>query len=885
MKVKNRKCIRKLSRKSLWASRKRNLIAIFAIALTTLLFTSLFTIVLSINSSYQTYQFKQCGGCNHGTFKDVTEEQIKNISAHSLVKKTGERKVIGLCDTGIFAKQPAEVSYMDTNCTVWSYASPTTGRTPASGKEIAMDTGALKLLGITPKLGVKVPLTFSVGDKNKRDVWEQTDTFTLVGYWDYEDIMPVHYLNISKEYADFIEKEGIKAGMEKFRIDLNVMMASSIDIEGQMKQVDTDLGYTWEEWNQENTVRIGVNWGYTTSQIGSSIDPEMIAAMAAFLILIIFTGYLIIYNIFQISVSGDIRFYGLLKTIGTTPKQLKRIIRIQALLLCLIGIPLGIVPGYLVGAFLTPVAMEASILAGSAPDISTSPVIFLGSALFSLITVLISCRKPGKIAAKVSPVEATKYTEVTVTKKKSKKTRGAKIHQMAFSNLFRSKKKTLLVIMSLALSVTLLNTLFTFTRGFDLEKYVSSQTCADFIVSSTDYFSYRGGMEEYISQDTIDEINKNTEISLSGSGYDISGFIPNMWLNESLIREINSNFYNEEQLEQFIADIDRRENLCRDENSQIEGIDKSLFDKIQVIEGDLAPLLDKNSHNIALMIDVDDYGNPIMKENLPSVGDTIPVSYPTDAYYIDTRTGKPCTESTPEEYLKWHVEKEHTVEYTVCALAVVPYPMSFRYGTNGCQAFLEKEALEKDSRQSLVRLFYLLDTPNRNAEDEAEQYLANLTKDDSSTLTYESKAKKRAEFQQFKQMFLILGGLLCAIIGIIGILNFFNAIMTGILSRKREFAVLMAVGMTNKQLKSMLIYEGLFYAAGAVISSFLLSLLLNPLFGEMLANMFWFFSYHMTILPIVYMIPAFALLGLLIPALLYRQTLKHSIVEQLSQAE
>ena len=60
-------------------------------------------------------------------------------------------------------------------------------------------------------------------------------------------------------------------------------------------------------------------------------------AVAAFLLLVIFTGYLIIYNIFQISVAGDIRFYGLLKTIGTTPRQLKRIIRQQALLLCLIG--------------------------------------------------------------------------------------------------------------------------------------------------------------------------------------------------------------------------------------------------------------------------------------------------------------------------------------------------------------------------------------------------------------------------------------------------------------------------------------------------------------------------------------------------------------------
>ena len=65
MNVKNRKCIRKLSLKSLYANRRRNLIAIFAIALTTLLFTSMFTIVLSLNASYETYQFRQVGGYAH----------------------------------------------------------------------------------------------------------------------------------------------------------------------------------------------------------------------------------------------------------------------------------------------------------------------------------------------------------------------------------------------------------------------------------------------------------------------------------------------------------------------------------------------------------------------------------------------------------------------------------------------------------------------------------------------------------------------------------------------------------------------------------------------------------------------------------------------------
>ena len=89
----------------------------FAIALTTLLFTSMFTIVLSLNASYETYQFRQVGGYAHGTFKDVSPEQAERIAAHPKVKATGARKVIGITAEGGFAKIPAEISYMDANCT------------------------------------------------------------------------------------------------------------------------------------------------------------------------------------------------------------------------------------------------------------------------------------------------------------------------------------------------------------------------------------------------------------------------------------------------------------------------------------------------------------------------------------------------------------------------------------------------------------------------------------------------------------------------------------------------------------------------------------------------------------------------------------------------
>lgn len=882
MKVKNQKCIRRLSMKSLWASRKRNIIAICAIALTTLLFTSLFTIMMSLNASYETYNFRQAGGYGDGTFKDLTEEQAEKIAAHPGIKEAGERIVCGFSTSDVFGKVPAEISYMDENCAKWSYATPTTGREPEQENEIAMDTVALKMLGVTPELGAEVTLKYEAGDRTQIG-FSETDTFTLVGYWEFDDLMPVHYINVSKDYVKAVEEKWLEAGNSAFLIDLNVMLPSKVNIEEQMQKIDTDLGYDWNTRGAENSARIGVNWGLTASQLNAGMDPELIAAILAFLFLVIFTGYLIIYNIFQISVTEDIRFYGLLKTIGTTPRQLKRIIRQQALALCVVGIPIGLLFGYGVGAVLTPIALKSTMVAGGATTISHSPVIFAGSALFAVATVFLSCKKPGKMAAKVSPVEAAKYTEHVYTKKKRRNFRGAKVYQMAFANLGRNKKKTVLVVISLALSVTLLNELCSFVGGFDMEKYVSQMSCADFIVSSTDYFRYNQA-DEYISEDTIADIQKNTNETICGSGYDLSYAYSNVWMDVETYKKMAEQYLSGEELEQELDQYERKGDQIQ-VSTTLEGFDDALFEKLTVIDGDLSPLFDETTHAIALSVSTDDYGNVSHMELYPKVGDTLTMVY-QKSYEVDSRTGERANPGvTPEEYVEIKEEPAKEVDYTVCALVTVPNSMTFRYYGLGYDTILPVERMQQDSGADVIRKYYLFDTPDAEAENLAEHYLADLTAGDTSALMYESKASIRNEFLQFQNMFFLLGGVLCAVIGLVGILNFFNAIMTGILSRKREFAVLQSVGMTNRQLKQMLVQEGLFYAVGAVAVAFGLSLVSGPLLGDMMGEMFWFFTYHFTVVPVIVMIPVFVVLGWLIPAALYRAGNRQSIVERLRDVE
>ena len=148
---------------------------------------------------------------------------------------------------------------------------------------------------------------------------------------------------------------------------------------------------------------------------------------------------------------------------------------------------------------------------------------------------------------------------------------------------------------------------------------------------------------------------------------------------------------------------------------------------------------------------------------------------------------------------------------------------------------------------------------------------------------YESKAVKRSEFDSFKKMFSLLGGLLCLIIGFVGLLNFFNTVMAGILERKNEIAVLQAIGMTGKQVKSMLITEGLIYSIGSGIMALTLSLIFIPIVNAAADKIFWFYSEHFSVTPVLLIMPLMALIGVFVPLISYKNISKASIVERIRE--
>ena len=273
------------------------------------------------------------------------------------------------------------------------------------------------------------------------------------------------------------------------------------------------------------------------------------------------------------------------------------------------------------------------------------------------------------------------------------------------------------------------------------------------------------------------------------------------------------------------------------------------------------------------------------------LGDKVLIRYADEREYYNPDTGEvyPNYESIrDDEPYRVRPLGGQLVEYEVAAIVESPSNLSYRY-TAGGEFILNAETFKEHSGTDSI-MYYAFDMEEATEEgvqytDRMESFLADYTENVDSRFDYESKATYAAQFEEHRSMYIISGGVLSFIVGLVGVLNFANVIVTGILSRKRELAVMQSVGMTGKQLKSMLVMEGLYYGLLAVAASLFLAVATMPVAPEVMNGIVWFFTYRFTLWPILAVAPIFALLGVLIPLEAYRFMAKKSVVERLREAE
>lgn len=838
--------LRTLSRRSFRANRRRNLVAIFAIILTTMMFTSLFVLSQSMIENMQQMYIQQAGYSSQLSSSLLTDDEADAIAEHPAVAEASRSTVVGVAEN-VSGRQvelrAASADYADSTLSL-----PTEGRMPENADEIALDTITLDKLGLAHQLGESVHLSWTSAPGS--DAHETAD-FILCGVWQGNPAAMASMAWVSEDFAealsagidqDAARESGSILGLTMLHIDL----VDDSDPSGTAEKILADTGLT-------ERVTLSPNIAYD-SAVGQNMLRELLP-MAICMVLVFVSGYLIIYNIFQISVAADIRFYGRLKTLGATKRQLKKIIYSQARRLCLVGIPFGLVIGYFLGAVLVPFMITST---GGAATVALDPWIFVGAALFAVVTVRISCLKPARTCGKVSPMEALRYTDAEpLSRRKRKKSHSASVRAMAWANLGRNRKRTVLVIASLSLGLVLLSGIYARNASFDIDKYMSGTVISDFEIedaSIASNFTTYDPQGTTINSALVEKIGDLDGLERTGALY---AQVINHEVGESALKNIEHYYNAEERLAVIKATdpglYDAYSDMLASGSCTaiLYGVDGLVVDTLADAQNVLAGNFDKEAFASGSYVVVDAGPAENADEIAPTynVGDSVTLGDKTYEVMAIVRDITPITEgknSDTADFLGLYIPAE-----------------DFR-------AMYPENTLRK----------YFFDVA---AEDQpaAEQMLLDVQAEDDPALSFTSKQTLIDHYREQTRASTIMAFAISFVIAVVGVLNFVNSMLTAIFSRQKEFAMLQSIGMTRRQLRNMLIDEGLYYAGITLVLSYVLSALVVGVGVRLLVAGDWTATFHFTLLPLVICTPILLAFAVLIPVCCFKNIEKQSIVERL----
>lgn len=840
-----KKIMKEMVQGNLKVHRKRNLLLVLAITLTTILFTSVLEIGFGGMQSIQETQLKLSGMKADAELRFLDKEQFQKVQNSDLFESVGGRVPIALMEGE--TKRPIEIDYLDKAGMEAYYLSLEEGKMPEDEKEVLLSEQALEELGIKKEVGSHVPVSFTLRGQ------EYNFDMRLSGW--YKGGPKVNFLIVSETFLE----HNPEVSENTYDIDKEILgtyyasvcVKNTGNIEQNLKEYAESLGAQTENADGNNYVNVAVNPMLYSEDGNTGVGLSIVFFGALFIL----CGYLLIYNIFDIGVMQDIQEFGIMKTIGMTGKQIKRLMRRQMLLLSLIGIPIGLVVGYGLGALLLPVILKNWEYSEEELTIvqSVHPAIFILTVFFVLITVFLSMRGPSKRAAKYSAIETAKYTEV---KKKTAEKDIHSIKNIARSNLQRNRKRTVLVFTSLILSVVFVNSLWIISNSFDEEKYVNVQMRRDYLVASTDTLNPSIGYVKpsaSLNEEAIQELEKNAmikngtklyknAIDASVYNFDISfdwGVevidvkIPSIEIDGVITNSATTNYGT------LTLGKDKKPicNVC--------GISENFLGKIEILEGEknIISIKEKlkSGDYILVGIRANDNGKPSTDgiEISPKVGDVVTI-------YKD---GKPLKE----------------VEVLSQILVIDSEQISGGSSTGGGTIlgpwFYLSEGLFKElyGEGNLVNYSFDADendapAVNRMLQDISEKF---------TNVGFETTEQRHSEIENYKMLVRILCVLIGGILGVIGIVNLVNIIFTNLIVRNREFATFRSIGATKKQLRELIIRESVGYVFYAAIGCFILATLISMTAVRGICSSIWLFTFQFTLFPAATIIVLYLIISII----------------------
>ena len=845
VKVENKETLRLLTKRFMKMNRARNIIAVIAIMLTSLLFTSLFVGSVSMILSKRATEIKQFMDSSHAIAQNLSEEDAerlqKTIEQDEDVERYGSGIFLGAGMDERFGFS-VEVRYADENMAESFNCLPTTGRLPEKKNEVALSSMVLEAMGVTPKIGEEVTLTWEVNPMLKQ---YKTDTFQICGFWQGDKAVLGQMIWVSESYAKenryHVTQDELQNGIYNGCKDYSVWYKNLWNLEKKTENISKTAGFTKAGTGLE------INPAYNLFEE----DSFSFTSLIVMVLFVILAGYLIIYNIFNISVKTDIRAYGLLKNVGTTGKQLKKIVRMQAWRLSVIGIPLGLFCGYLAGLLMAPSLTADNEITEQAGQtaltvVSANPLIFIVAALFTLLTVYLSSLQACRMVERVSPVEALHLAEGEQSRRKMKKNTSVTWWGLAVQNVFRNWKKGLIVMLSIALSMVVVNCIVMLVQGYDLDSYRKILLPTDFKLDqmtgnllNTNFNGITPEIKEILNK--CPESEKTGYVYYSEERHKMEPALMKTW--ETLAEKNKENWTD---YEKQIWEKTKADNTVK---VHFLGISEAVFDMLEW------------------------KGEKCSWDTFKS-GDYVIVDY-SDKY-----TEQPVSYYQSGKTFKMEYGNGKQKDYGVIGEAMMPYSLDYPYADSVYITVMvpEEEYITQTENQSAM---YATIDAKKGEDKQVKEYIDKNVLKENDMINVSSVLDMKASFRRFVGKYYMIGGFLVVILAFIGIMNFFNTTTTSVISRKKELALLEVVGMTKKQISKMLIAEGFIYLGGAFVIAIIL-----VVFGaeKILSNTFataFFFQLHLTIVPCLLMVPILSGIAYAIPKYQFKKMSQESVVERI----
>lgn len=715
------------------------------------------------------------------------------------------------------------------------------GAYPETANEILLSDTMSERLGLDQQVGATYTLKVVV-QKDDEEQTEEEIPMTVCGY----------YRNPIRNCADFYEE--IYTG-EAFIDTNNPNLPAGYDTIYVKLNNLNPLKFGHDKDAKLRELNVAVE-GNGRSYKASDTTVMTIIPMFLIVLCIIVCGYFFIYNIFDISVVNDIRFYGELKTIGMSSKQLRRMLLWQMNKIACYGIAAGGLAGGIIGQ-----TASGKIVASFAENIAmyyeppgALPTFALG-AVFAWVTLRVSTLKPFRIACTISPVEAARYRA--------------------------RRKKGAFSVVSFALSGILFLVVYTLAMGFSVETQVDRRISTDFQIRHKGIMWEQNEPYEPISRELVERL-RGLEFTEDLRLYYIARTKPdfkvidgNYWYHtaaeiapEGEIAKDQTAYVKSLYAGAADEELARRLNDRGNLSVNVCGMDAGgLEDEMRrysVLEGRIDPDRFAQGREIIYLREAFDRNRDqsALMEYAVHAGDEVTVTFYDDA---------------ADRY----VEQKLTVMAVV--MNVDPYGSG---NANHSNIWVSQETFRSiySDYENLVGAVTFNGTETIQggrvlSEQEKQEMVEHVLGEDGNLqLKLDSAYQESVYFMEMKRTITVFGAFLTAIVGLIGIANIINTVTTDVMARKVEYAAMQSIGMTGRQMEQDIFRKYAVYIFTALLLAVVIGAGISYMVG---AGVVFNFSLAALVTAILIFLMFSVVLCVVMARVLTKVMNKRSIVERL----